>query len=74
MVTFGTERDRLDSSEDTTNTEYGLKELEEFTEYFVQVYAKTTVSGQLSNIEQAKTLEAGEFLKYLSLLSVCLSI
>ena len=43
----------------TKDTEYLLTQLEEFTDYVVQVYAETAVSGVPSNILQEKTLEDG---------------
>ena len=44
----------------TTSTTYLITGLEEFTEYFVQVHAETSVSGAPSSIEQAKTREDGK--------------
>jgi len=41
---------------------HSLTSLEEFTDYFVQVHAETSVSGAASNIEQAKTLQDGKCL------------
>ena len=62
VVAYGKERDNLDTLRYTSNTvtEYLLSPLEEYAEYFVQVSAETSVSGNPSNIEQAKTLEDGE--------------
>lgn len=62
-MAYGRERDNLDTLRYTidTVTEYLLTPLEEYTEYFVQVSAETSVSGNPSNIEQARTHEAGEY-------------
>ena len=61
VVSYGKARDKLDTSRFTPNTEYDLTSLEEYTEYFVQVHADTSVSGNPSDIKQATTDEAGEF-------------
>ncbi|KAL9973643.1 hypothetical protein ACROYT_G020124 [Oculina patagonica] len=57
VVMYGESRDKLDQRFYPTSTSYLLHPLEEYTEYFVQVYAETAVSGAASNIEQATTLE-----------------
>ena len=59
-MAYGRERDNLDTSQYTSDTEYSLSPLEEYTDYFVQVSAETSVSGIPSDIKQATTLEAGE--------------
>ena len=61
VVSYGKARDKLDTPRFTPNTEYDLTSLEEYTEYFVQVHAETSVSGDPSDIKQATTDEAGEF-------------
>ena len=55
-VTYGTERSNLN---ERTALSYELLDLEEFTVYYVQVFAETSVSGELSDIVDAKTLEDG---------------
>lgn len=60
VVVYGEARDKLDKRFYSISTAYLLYPLEEFTEYFVQVYAETAVSGASSNIEQAKTFEDGK--------------
>jgi len=67
VVMYGTARNKLDKRLHTTHTAYVIRDLEEFTEYFVQVYAETSVSGTPSNIEQAKTLEDCELLVFIVL-------
>ena len=64
VVMYGTASSKLDKSDYTgnTTTTYLISGLEEFTEYFFQVYAETSVSGNPSNIEQAKTREDCELL------------
>ncbi|KAL9973661.1 hypothetical protein ACROYT_G020143 [Oculina patagonica] len=57
VVMYGKARDKLDGRIYTQRTSYLLYPLEEFKEYFIQVYAETVVSGASSNIEQAKTFE-----------------
>ena len=61
---YGKVRGKLDGRYYTTETTYSLTSLEEFTDYFVQVYAETSVSGAASNIEQEKTLQDGELLPF----------
>ena len=61
VVSYGNARDKLHTFRNTKNTEYELTSLEEYTEYFVQVHAQTSVSGVPSDVKQATTLEAGEF-------------
>ena len=57
---YGKASGKVDESVDTTNRTYLITGLDEFTEYFVQVEAETSVSGAASNIERAKTLEDGK--------------
>ena len=57
---YGTASSKLDERFNTTSTTYLITGLEEFTEYFVQVHAETSVSGAPSIIEHAKTLEDGK--------------
>ena len=60
VVTYGTARDNLNERRySSTAVSYQLTELEEFTVYYVQVFAETSVSGKLSLILDAKTLEDG---------------
>ena len=60
VVTYGTARDNLNERRNSpTAVSYQLTELEEFTVYYVQVFAETSVSGKLSLILDAKTLEDG---------------
>ena len=59
-VTYGTERSNLNERGNSpTAVSYKLTVLEEFTVYYVQVFAETSVSGKLSEIVDAKTLEDG---------------
>ncbi len=64
VLMYGKARDKLIESIYMNNkrTSYLLESLEEYTEYFVQIYAETAVSGASSNIEQARTLEDGKLL------------
>ena len=60
VVTYGTARDDLDEMRySPTTVSYQLTGLEEFTVYYVQVHAETSVSGKLSLIVDAKTFEDG---------------
>jgi len=59
---YGKEKGKLDGRFTTNAKTYALTSLEEFTDYFVQVHAETSVSGAASDIEQAKTLEDGKLL------------
>ena len=60
VVTYGTVRDNLNERRNSsTAVSYQLTDLEEFTVYYVQVFAETSVSGKLSLIVDAKTLEDG---------------
>ena len=60
VVTYGTARDNLNERRNSpTAVSYQLTELEEFTVYYVQVFAETSVSGKRSAIVDAKTLEDG---------------
>ena len=67
VVMYGTESRRLDGRFFTSDKSYEMTGLEEFTEYFVQVHAETSVSGTPSNIEQAKTLEDGKLFVFVFL-------
>jgi len=59
-VTYGTERSNLNERRNSpTAFSYELLDLEEFTVYYVQVFAETSVSGDLSDIVDAKTFEDG---------------
>ena len=59
-VTYGTARSNLDERRNSaTAVSYKLTGLEEFTVYYVQVYAETSVTGKLSEIVDAKTFEDG---------------
>ena len=60
VVTYGKARDDLDETRySRIEVSYQLLDLEEFTVYYVQVSAETSVSGELSDIVDAKTLEDG---------------
>ena len=60
VVTYGTARDDLDETRySPIEVSYELTGLEEFTVYYVQVVAETSVSGKRSEIVDAKTLEDG---------------
>ena len=60
VVTYGTARDNLNERRNSpTAVSYQLTELEEFTVYYVQVFAETSVSGKLSEIVDAETLQDG---------------
>ena len=60
LVTYGTARDDLDETRySPIEVSYELTGLEEFTVYYVQVVAETSVSGKPSEIVDAKTLEDG---------------
>ena len=62
VVMYGKASGKLDESVYATDKAYLITGLEEFTEYFVQVHAETSVSGTASNMERAKTLEDGKML------------
>ena len=60
VVTYGTERSNLNERKNSpTAVSYLLTGLEEFTVYYVQVFAEISVSGKLSLIVDARTLEDG---------------
>ena len=60
VVTYGTERSNLNERKNSpTAVSYLLTGLEEFTVYYVQVFAETSVSGKLSEIFDAETSEDG---------------
>ena len=60
VVTYGTARNNLDVTRySPTEVSYQLTGLEEFTVYYVQVYAETSVSGTRSLIVDAATFEDG---------------
>ena len=65
VVMYGKATDKLDGRVYTTSTAYLLYPLQEFTDYFVEVYAETSVSGASSAIERAKTLEDGKMLSFI---------
>ena len=55
-----------------TALSYELLDLEEFTVYYVQVFAETSVSGKLSEIVDAKTLEDGMASNFECFVMLCL--
>ena len=60
VVTYGKARGNLDETRySPTDVSYELTDLEEFTVYYVQVFAETSVTGKLSLIVDAKTFEDG---------------
>ena len=60
---YGTERGKLDTVVYSTDqTVYSISSLEEFKEYFVAVFAETSVSGSQSNTVQATTFEDGKLI------------
>ena len=60
VVTYGTEMSNLNERKNSpTAASYKLTELEEFTVYYVQVFAETSVTGKPSLIVDAKTSEDG---------------
>ena len=59
VLLSGQLKDGLNRRVYTKDTEYLLISLEEFTDYVVQVYAETAVSGLSSITLQEKTLEDG---------------
>ena len=60
IVTYGTARNNLDVTiYSAAEVSYQLTGLEEFTVYYVQVYAETSVSGDRSLIVDAETFEDG---------------
>ena len=60
VVTYGTESSNLNERKNSpTAVSYELTGLEEFTVYYIQVFAETSVSGKLSLIVDARTLEDG---------------
>ena len=60
VVTYGTARDDLDEARySPTTVSYQLTGLEEFTVYYVPVFAETSIIGKSSEIVDAKTLEDG---------------
>ena len=73
VVTYGTARDNLNERRySSTAVSYQLTELEEFTVYYVQVFAETSVSGKLSEIVDAKTLEDGMASNFECFVMLCL--
>ena len=60
IVSYGTARDNLDVIVYTTSARYFMTSLEEFTDYYVQVYAEAAVSGKRTAVKHARTLEEGE--------------
>ena len=60
VVTYGKASDDLDETRySPIEVSYQLTDLEEFTVYYVQVFAETSVTGKLSEIVDAKTFEDG---------------
>ena len=60
VVTYGTVRSNLDERRNSsTAVSYKLTGLEEFTGYYVQVFAETSVTGKFSEIVYAETFEDG---------------
>ena len=59
-VSYGTARDKLNTVRYTSGTTYLLSSLEEYTQYFVQVLAETSVTGEYSEMKHAMTPEDGE--------------
>ena len=60
VVTYGKAKGDLDVTRySPTDVSYELTDLEEFTVYYVQVVAETSVTGEPSDIVDAKTLEDG---------------
>ena len=71
-VTYGTARSNLDERNNSaTAVSYKLTGLEEFTGYYVQVFAETSVSGKLSEIVDAQTLEDGMACNFECFLMLC---
>ena len=61
VVSYGIARDDLNEAVYTTSTQYLMTSLEEFSDYYVQVYVVSeSVSGKRSVVQQARTLEDGE--------------
>ena len=59
-VTYGTASDKLNERRNSpTEVRYQLTDLDEFTVYYVQVFAETSVTGKPSKIVDAKTFEDG---------------
>ena len=72
-VTYGTERSNLNERRNSpTAVSYELTGLDEFTVYYVQVFAETSVSGKLSEIVDAKTLEDGMASNFEYFVMLCL--
>ena len=72
VVTYGTERSNLNERKNSrTAVRYELTDLEEFTVYYVQVFAETSVSGKLSEIVDAQTLEDGMACNFECFLMLC---
>ena len=65
VVVYGTALDTMNVRVYTSQTMYMLSPLEEFTVYYVQVFAETSVSGNQSNIVQAKTFEDSKFFHFI---------
>ena len=63
VIKYGTAQDSLDkqaTAGKAWSTSHTLANLEEFTTYYIQVQADTSVSGQPSIIVNAKTFEDGK--------------
>ena len=74
VVMYGTASSKLDGRLYTSDKSYLITDLEEFTEYFVQVQAETSVSGTPSNIDQAKTFEDCKLFVFSSFFTVLIKI
>lgn len=59
VVMYGLSKDSLSKSFYSFTTEYSLAPLDEFTTYYVQVHAETSVTGLSSDIISARTNEDG---------------
>ena len=66
VVVYGTALEIMNARVYTLQTTYILSPLEEFTVYYVQVFAETSVSGKESNIVQAKTFEDGKSFHFIT--------
>ena len=56
---YGLSKDSLSKGFYSYTTEYSLTSLDEFTTYYVQVHAETSVTGPSSDIISARTNEDG---------------
>ena len=62
IIRYGTQKDSLNQRVQlgSAHSSYTLDNLEEFTTYYIQVRAETSVTGTPSGMHEAKTLEDGE--------------